>query len=375
MDMVGMNPAERQLVTDVKAGKEADLSAYPEPTLRADVLHEILLGRVKDVPNPSRVQVRGAIIEGELDLSDVPATVMVDLANCQAARICLHVKRPERLRALPRPPGGIGIGQYITALAFSYVVIKVIWIARGDIPTALGVFNSAGLATVIVGGLLSALPVISATALGWATFQISSRWLLKRSCPRDTSSWKPRFRSWILNRSWPRDTSSWIALSVAGVACFFLTPWPVMASGAFLGLVCGITAGWVASKTKKPDNSRRRWAGRIGMIGGLTLVGIASFYLVLNPLLYAVWLPHETLKLTKPNPQPMVGYVLSDGNGWVSVLRTGVHRIYRFPSQEVLTRDLCMPRSISMPAMPDWFNNPTSLWNIVLPEEGLHTCP
>jgi hypothetical protein len=76
MDMAGMNPAERQLVTDVKAGKEADLSACPEleRTLRADVLHEILLGRVKDVPNPCRVQVRGAIIEGELDLSDVPAT-------------------------------------------------------------------------------------------------------------------------------------------------------------------------------------------------------------------------------------------------------------------------------------------------------------
>ena len=352
-----MNPAELRLVTAVKAGKEADLSAYPERerTLRAGVLHEILLSRVEDEPSPRRVQLRGAIIEGDLDLSDVPATVMVDLANCQATRICLHVKRPDRLRALSRLPGGIGTGQYITALAFSYVIIKVIWIARGDIPTALGVFNSAGLATVIVGGLLSALPVISATALGWAMFQIS--------------------RSWLLERSFPRNTSSWIVLSVAGVACFFLTPWPVMASGAFLGLACGIPAGWAASKAEKPATRRRKLVGRIGMIGGLTVVGIASFYLVLNPLLYAVWLPHETLKLTKPNPQPMVGYVLSDGNGWVSVLQTRVRRIYRFPSQDVLTRDLCRSRSISMPAIPEWFNNPISLWNIVLPEESLHTCP
>ena len=280
---------------------------------------------------------------------------MVDLADCQATRICLHVKRPGRLRALSRLPGGIGIGQYITALAFSYVIIKVIWIARGDIPTALGVFNSAGLATVIAGGLLSALPVISATALGWAMFQIS--------------------RLWLPERSFPHDTSAWIVLPLAGVACFFLTPWPVMASGAFLGLVCGIAAGWAAPKEERRATSRHKWVGKVGMIGGLTVVGIASFYLVLNPLLYAVWLPHETLKLTKPNPQPMVGYVLSDGNGWVSVLRTGVRRIYRFPSQDVLARDLCRPRSISMPATPDWFNTPTSLWNIVFPEESLHTCP
>jgi hypothetical protein len=357
MERTEMNPAELRLVAAVKAGKEADLSAYGERerTLRAHVLHDILLGRVNGEPGPRRVQLRGAIIEGDLDLSDVPAIVTVDLANCQATRICLHLKRPGRSGALSRLPGGIGIGQYITAFAFSYVIIKVVWIARGDIPTALGVFNSAGLATVIVGGLLSALPVISATALGWTVFQIS--------------------RSWLLERSFPRDTSSWIVLSVAVVTCFFLTPWPVMASGAFLGLACGIATGWVASKAEKPATNRRRWVGRIGRIGGLTVVGIASFYLVLNPLLYAVWLPHETLKLTKPNPQPMVGYVLSYDNGWVSVLQTGVRRIYWFPSQDVLARDLCRSRSISMPAMPAWFNNPTSLWNIVLRGESLHACP
>src|SRR5262249_38657589 len=162
---------------------------------------EILVSRICDEPSARRVQLRGAIIEGDLDLSDVPAAVTVDLVNCQATRICLHVKRPGRLRALSRPPGGIGTGQYITALAFSYVIIKVIWIARGDIPTALGVFNSAGLATVIVGGLLSALPVISATALGWAVFQIS--------------------RCWLRQRKFPRATYPWIVLSAAGIACFF----------------------------------------------------------------------------------------------------------------------------------------------------------
>lgn len=103
MERADMNPAELRLVTAVKAGKEADLSAYPwrERTLRAGVLHEILLSRVKDEPSPRRIQLRGAIIEGDLDLSDVPATVIVDLANCQATRICLHGKRPGRLGQYP----------------------------------------------------------------------------------------------------------------------------------------------------------------------------------------------------------------------------------------------------------------------------------
>ena len=357
MERTERNDAERQLAAAAKAGKEADLRDCPEEgrTLRADVLHEILVSRICDEPSARRVRLRGAIIEGDLDLSDVPAAVTVDLVDCEATRICLHVKRPGRLWALSRPPGGIGTGQYITALAFSYVIIKVIWIARGDIPTALGVFNSAGLATVIVGGLLSALPVISATALGWAVFQIS--------------------RCWLRQGKFPRAPYPWIVLSAAGIACFFLTPWPVMASGAFLGFVCGIFAGWLCSKPEEPAADGRKWVGCIGRLAALAVVVIASFYLVLNPLLYAVWLPHETLKLTKPNPQPMVGYVLSDGNGWVSVLRTGVRRIYRFPSQDVLARDLCRPTSISMPALPEWFNNPTSLWNIIFPGESLHACP
>lgn len=79
----------------------------------------------------------------------------------------------------------IGMWQFITVLAFGFVVLKVIWIARGDIPTALGVFNSAGLATVIVGGLLSALPLISAIALGLAVFNITKSRFLTGKIPHD----------------------------------------------------------------------------------------------------------------------------------------------------------------------------------------------
>jgi hypothetical protein len=215
-----LNAAERRLVAAVRAGDELDLSASPEEerTLRASVLREILLGGVRGEPGQSGLRLRGAVVEGDLDLSDVPASMTLDLTKCQVARICRRDANPVPIagksdapgRGWPREvsslPGRISMGQYLTALLFAFVVIKVVWIARGDIPTALGVFDSAGLATVIVGGLLSTLPLISAVALGWAAFQIS----------RHRSS----------DRKFLHDTSAWLWLSAAAGACFFLTPWP-----------------------------------------------------------------------------------------------------------------------------------------------------
>jgi hypothetical protein len=106
------------------------------------------------------------------------------------------------------------------------------------------------------------------------------------------------------------------------------------------------------------------------------LLGISALLLVLNPLLYAVWLPHEILTTAKPGPQ-QVGYVLSDSNGWVSLLKSGERRIYRFRSEDVTARRLCRARSFSMPFAPLWFNNPSPLWNIITPGESkkLPSCP
>jgi hypothetical protein len=259
--------------------------------------------------------------------------------------------------------------QFIIVLAFVFVVIKVIWIARGDIPTALGVFNSAGPATVIAGGLLSALPLISAIALGLAVFEITKSWLLP-----DRARLPPAVRRGGVRRvfgKFPRDPFVWTVFITAAVACFLLTPWLVMASGAVLGLVSGILAR-AASKAEKPVNKRRKWIRAIG--GGVTwaAVGILFFMLVLNPLLYAVWLPHEVLTIANPGQQQQsaVGYVLSDSNGWVSLLRTRERRIYRYRSEDVKARALCRARSISWPYAPAWFNKPNSLWNTIFPSEN-----
>ena len=351
-----MRPAELRLVAAVKAGEEVDLSACPERerTLRASVLREILLSHVGDEQRPGGVRLRGAVIDGDLDLSDVPKTVTVDLISCQVSRICLHdanpppiagerdSERPGWLRVVSRL-SDIGMWQFITVLAFGFVVIKVIWIARGDIPTALGVFNSAGLPAVIAGGLLSALPLISAAALGLAAFEIVKS---------------------------PRRIRAWVWFSAAAVAGFVLTPWPVMASGAFLGLISGVAAALAASNTRKSSSNRRKWIGVIRRVATWGVVGILSFILVLNPLFYGVWLPHETLTLMNSSSQSMVGYVLSDSNGWISLLRAGDRRIYRFRMEDVTARTLCSGSTFSKPFGSSWFNSPRPLLNLLIPGEG-----
>jgi hypothetical protein len=380
MERTAMRPAELRLVAAVKTGEEVDLSACPERerTLRASVIREILLSHVENKQSPGGVRLRGAVIDGDLDLTGIPEAVAVDLISCQVTRICLQganpsliaggkdAERPEFLRVVSRLPDRIGMWQFITILAFAFVVIKVIWIARGDVPTALGVFNSAGLVTVIVGGLLSALPLISAAALGLAMFEIINSWLsADRACLQPAGG-PGRIRRAL--HKFPRDIFVWAGFSAAAVACFVLAPWPVMASGAFIGLISGIS--WAASKTKKSTNNRRKWIGVVIRIGTWGVVGILSFLLVLNPLLYAVWLPHETLTLPNSRPHSMVGYVLSDSNGWISLLRTGERRIYRFRMEDVTARTLCSAGSFSMPFAPSWFNTPRPLLNLLIRGEG-----
>jgi hypothetical protein len=386
MEGTGMRPAELRLAAAVKAGEEVDLSAYPEHerTLRASVLREIMLSHVEDEQSPAGIRLRGAVIDGDLDLSDVRKAVAVDLISCQVSRICLHsanlppiagskdARIAGRLRVVSRLPDRIGIWQFITVLAFAFVVIKVIWIARGDIPTALGVFNSAGIATVIAGGLLSALPLISAIALGLAVFENIKSWLSSDRVPLQPAGRGARVRHTL--GKFPRDPFIWTVFIAAAAACFLLTPWPVMASGALLGLVSGIVA-WAASKPKKPVNNRRK---RIREVGGGVIwaaLGILFFMLVLNPLLYAVWLPHERLTVANPGQQQQsaVGYVLSDSNGWVSLLRTGERRIYRYRSEDVKVRALCRAGSISWPYAPSWLNKPNSLWNTIFPGKNKRT--
>lgn len=374
----GLNPAA-ELVAAVKAGEELDLSARAElgQMVPASDLRDILERRIVDERGAGAIRLRGAVIVGDLDLSHIRTGMTVELTNCQMTRICLDgasIRRFTVRETDPEKPGWLEtahkwrgrIGKepaLITALLFSFVVIKVVWIARGDIQTALGVFNSAGLASVIAGGLLSALPLISAAALGVATFELSKSWPLIKAFP-------------FIRR---RDTTVWILGLAAAVACFFLTPWPIMAAGALLGFVSGCAVHVIKAKTlfrlKLKWLGKHDWRAKTVKAVGIASLALVSLVLVVNPLLYAVWLPHETLTLAKPRGQQVVGYVLSDSNGWISLLRTKERHIYRFRSSNVTSRVLCTAKQPSpMPFVPDRLKSPSPLYRILRAGTPLPSC-
>jgi hypothetical protein len=80
------NPVEQQLVAAVKAGNELDLSTLPEGerTLQASVLRDILRDHAVAAPGAG-VRLRGAVIEGDLDLSQVKTSMTLELTDCRIA--------------------------------------------------------------------------------------------------------------------------------------------------------------------------------------------------------------------------------------------------------------------------------------------------
>lgn len=254
----------------------------------------------------------------------------------------------------------------ITVVLFGFILIKVIVIARGNIQTALAVFNSAGTATVIVGGILSAFPLVAAIVFGLVIFRLARTFPLKRAFSRQGCR---AIIAWVRNRT-VNEKATWLAGVIAAVGCFFLTPWPIMAGSAVLGSAWGLVAkiNTRAAVEAIPITREKRgnWSKRAVVKAVLFFILVlSSVYFVLYPLLYAVWLPHEELAvppdeklavLQRACPRDdkyVVGYVLSDSNGWISLLLTGQRTICRLKSEEVTARILCQGQVIPMPA-PSW---------------------
>jgi hypothetical protein len=263
----------------------------------------------------------------------------------------------------------------ITIALFGFVLIKVLVIARGNTQIALGIFNSAGAATVVVGGILSAFSLVSALTFGLAIALLVRTFPLIRTFPsiikiirrprwlrpppvtcyyrtsRVRSPGKLESTRWHAFTGWVdyivvNEKPVWLTGLIAAVICFFITPWPLAVASGLLGVLLG-----TAAKIRKGVIR----AISLGVVSGL------SIFLVLYPLLYAVWLPHEILTVSRrvcpsqAQKDQVIGYVLSDSNGWISLLVTHQRIICRIKSEEVTARQLCQSKIISMPGMWEWY--------------------
>jgi hypothetical protein len=185
----------------------------------------------------------------------------------------------------------------VTFLSFVFLILKVMVVAKGDIPTALGILQTAGLVTIVVGALLSGLPLLAAAILIAQVYRAVD---------------EPSRKAWML-------TAPVLLL------CIFLTPWTL--------LLASLIAGAALVRTR---NHKSRVA--LASIAIILVTGIAAW-----TVLYSVWLPHEMVTLKKG--ASTVGYVLDDNGNWISILRSGKRDIVRYREADVEKRILCVPAS------------------------------
>ena len=221
-------------------------------------------------------------------------------------------------------------------LAAGFVVLKAYVIARGNLATALGILQYAGLTTVVTAGLLSSLPILAAAMLAYTIVKMTGA----HAAPGRTRQ------------------LGWVTLAAFVLAATF-TPWTYLALALAIGLVI---AGLKAGRVPKPAV----WPLRV------LVVGLAAVAVIFN--LYTVWVPHEMVSFASGTvkTEPQVGYVLSEDNGWITMLTSGQHQIVRYPDAKVITQMLCERN----PRLDDFWSEvkeSATLWDEVTGDErGLH---
>jgi hypothetical protein len=198
----------------------------------------------------------------------------------------------------------------VTILLFAFLILKVIVPAKGDIPTALAIFQTASLAVTVIGALLSALPLVSVAVLILFGYRAARNASLEG-----------------------------YALAAAAILlCFFVTPWPVLAASVIAGPIAGYT---MRQRQRLTRTRGSRWLklGTLLVLAPCLLVFVYVAGITTWRVLYDVWLPHEIL--TFQSGRVEVGYVLNDNSNWLPILRSGERRLVRYREAQLEKRTLC----------------------------------
>jgi hypothetical protein len=226
----------------------------------------------------------------------------------------------DALRPLPRVLDWYKVNAFAgILLAAGFVVLKCYVIARGDLTTALGILQYVGLTTVVTASLLSSLPILIAAMLASAVGQMTSSLVPKVvSASRIKKPKPPAFTSRLA-----------AAMLGAFILAAVFSPWTYLPIAAVIGLVIGVTRALGAPKLRTVVY----WLAAL----------VTLPFVIVN--LSAVWLPHEIVTFRPGTHLPQeVGYVLSEDNGWITILITGhlhEHTIIGVPDATVKTQTVC----------------------------------
>ena len=81
--MTELSTAEQALVTAVDRGEMLNLTGRPDRAVRADVLRDVLLGRIGSDHDPRGLRLRGVTVVGRLDLDGIRTPVRMRMRGCQ----------------------------------------------------------------------------------------------------------------------------------------------------------------------------------------------------------------------------------------------------------------------------------------------------
>lgn len=217
-----------------------------------------------------------------------------------AASKCRHCgeflqKRPEGIGAFAKKHVTLLVSLGLSSL----VVMKLLLASHYNTSTALTLLQEAGAARVIMGQLLSLLPMLlmgtAAVGFVYATGQA---------------------------RTTARKVAQIVSACILGVGVLLL-PW---SAAIYWGVLWVGLLIWVA----------RRGADRF-MRG--TIAGIAVAFLIVLLIDDHVWLPPESLEVRTRDP--IVGYVVGDQGGWTTILGEAHRQIIRVRSESLVSRRVC----------------------------------
>jgi hypothetical protein len=247
--------------------------------------------------------------------------------------------------------------------------------------TALAIINTSGIVSVVVGAVLSSLPILIAGLFVLGVYRVAAgRWNLEVST-RNNVALGLAAAAVVLLTPWPVVILGWLTflvglasrrlkfqiglVLVAGGLLMVVevvtaivgdTPWPIrvdqwaatlrqqtfadtlpgvpfLAVAAVVLMLVAEACWWIVR-----PHWRRLSIRALQVL--LVLLALAPLGFVAKDALFVMWVPREALQLNDER-RPLIGYVLEDKEGWMSVLKTQERKLVRIDSDWVVYRSLC----------------------------------
>jgi hypothetical protein len=207
----------------------------------------------------------------------------------------------------------------ITIALFSFVAARVLTVAKFDLPTAVAVFATVGIPTVVVNTLVGAVGWVSALAIA-----------LILSLDRRRLS----------DRMWygAITTLALVAILLASVAQLFAGVFVIAVTSLYRFLL----RRRFPSITMDETDATLHNDSKSILVGAAIPIGIALLFATLSG---PVWLPAERLTLKDPEGNSHIGYVLNEGGDWFSILTTEDRKVIRIRSDNIGNRMICNPQA------------------------------